>query len=101
MGKTGSNATKKLVYKHKDIRYSLEGPIGRVIDNLKLLQEENKDYDISLGIGYSYGDKYVEAQVSWQELETDEEFKKRLENEKKVTAARRAYFETLKKEFGE
>ena len=86
-------------FRSKDIRYDIEGNIGKAINRLKELQKENPDYYIDVGTYDEYGHTYAYVQVEWEELETDKEFKERMNIEAKNKEYRRKQYEILKKEF--
>jgi len=86
-------------FRNKDIKYDIQGNISKAIDRLKELQKENPDYYIDVGTYDEYGDTYAYVQVEWEELETDKEFKERVDAAAKAKEYRRKQYETLKKEF--
>lgn len=106
--------TKKTVlvpYKYESLTYELCGTVDEVITRLKEAKERLQTEDSVLVLEYEtkYGsyedsDRQV-VNLYARRLETDEEYRTRLEQEKaaeeKCLASRRAQLEQLKKELGE
>jgi hypothetical protein len=74
---------------------SLDGPIDRIIKTLQHIKEKGWE-----GIDYDYYQGEREYYVYRTRLETDDEYKVRIERENQQKEYRRMQYEDLKKEFG-
>ena len=93
---------KKMVYKSLRIQDDLTNLTLSAAAEFfaKKAEDYPKEATVSVSTYHEYGDEYGCVEIDWKELESDDEFKKRIHEEKQRLAYRKAKYEQLKKEFG-